>query len=724
MNSPSEDSASESNTDQASQATKQKPKKTAAKLTPMMERYLEVKGQHPESLLLFRMGDFYELFYEDAEVAAKILGLTLTSRDKGSSNPIAMAGFPYHALDNYLQKLIRAGQRAAICEQVEDPKQAKGLVKREVTRVVTAGTLTEDALLDPRRNNYLAAIAPTKKGIGFAWLELSTGRFQLSDCQLAELSDELTRLSPAELLVSEELFDEENATDPLGNVLETFRDFSNCSLTRRLPWSFVKETCLERLKSHFRVQSLEGFDVDESSPGAIAAGVLLEYVEETQQTSLGHITRIEHFRAEQTVHIDEATRRSLELTQTLRHGERQGSLLQILDRTVTPMGARMLAEWVANPLTDLAAIQSRADAVEELTQSPSLIRDLREQLNQTYDLQRLAARVATGRCNPRDLVWLAKTLARLPKTKAILVGRTSQKLNDLESAVDLCEDVRKDIEPCLIDEPPLALTDGGLIRSGYHEQLDELRDLSRGGKEWIAAYQADQIETTGISNLKIGYNKVFGYYLEVTAAHYNKVPETYHRKQTLKNQERYITPELKEHEDKVLTADQQSIALETELFQQLRERVAKHVSRLQQTADVLAQLDVLTCFANTALENRYCRPELTLEPLLDLREARHPVLDQTLPAGQFVPNDVLLGHPTADDDEALSGSGQGHVQIITGPNMAGKSTYIRQAALVTLMAQTGSFVPASEARIGLVDRIFARVGASDELSNGQSTFMV
>ncbi len=715
------DSKSESETNKKADEKKKKP---APKLTPMMERYLEVKKQHPNSLLLFRMGDFYELFYEDAEVAAKVLGLTLTSRDKGSSNPIGMAGFPYHALDNYLQKLIRAGHRAAICEQVEDPRQAKGLVKREVTRVVTPGTLTEDSLLDPRTSNFLVSVSVHKKSVGLAWLELSTGRFQLTTCSTPDLADELARLSPAELLIPQGLEEDDVFAESALTLNETV-------LTERPPWSYVADTCLDRLKKHFRTQSLEGFDVEDSSHGVVAAGVLLEYVQETQRTSLDHMTQLENYRSENTVHIDEATRRSLELTQTLRGGHRHGSLLQVIDQTVTPMGARLLADWIANPLTDLEVIVSRADAVEELTQNSALNRDLRSELDETYDLQRLAARVATGRCNPRDLVWLARTLKMLPKTKALLAARKSNRLQDLKSRIDLCEDVRAAIEPCLVDEPPLNLTDGDLIRPGFNERLDELRELSRGGKEWIAAYQAREIERTGITNLKVGFNKVFGYYLEVTAAQLNKVPDDYHRKQTLKNQERYITPELKEHEEKVLTADQQSLALEAELFQELRLMVGQHLTRLQQTANILAELDVLTCFAHTAMEHRYCRPELTLSPVLDIREGRHPVLDQMLPSGQFVPNDVLLGNDvesTAVEGQAetdpLPSLDHGRVQVITGPNMAGKSTYIRQAALITLMAQTGSFVPASEARIGIVDRIFARVGASDELSKGQSTFMV
>lgn len=671
--------------------------------TPMMQRYLEVKAQHPGVLLFFRMGDFYELFYEDAEIAAKSLGLTLTSRDKGSANPIPMAGFPYHALDGYLQKLIRGGHRAAICEQMEDPKLAKGLVRREVTRVVTPGTLTEDSLLDPRESNFLAAVAPGKSRFGLAWLELSSGRFLASDVAAGELSDELARIQPAECLLPERTEEFAELRQRLAGTV-VFSD--------RPAWSFSAATARQLLLDHFQTKTLDGFDIEESSPGVTAAGALLDYVRETQRSSLGHLVRLEVHRRGDCVRIDEATRRSLELTRTLRDGERGGSLLAVLDETVTPMGSRLLADWVANPLTSLPAIHARQDAVEELASDGSLCRDVREILGTAYDLQRLTARVATGRASPRDLGCLSRTLGLLPRLKARLAERKSTRLAELEQRLDLCPDLRTAIDAALVDDPPLLSSDGGMIRPGYHAGLDELRDLARGGKEWIAAYQKQQIERTGITNLKVGYNKVFGYYLETTSANADKVPEDFIRKQTLKNQERFITPELKTYEDKVLRAEGQSLQLELELFAALREKVTAQTLRLTENAAALAEIDVLAGLASLAAGGRYCRPEMTDEPVLDIREGRHPVLDRLQPAGQFVPNDIRLGGTC------------GRIQLITGPNMAGKSTYIRQAALITLMAQIGSFVPASEARIGVVDRIFARVGASDELSRGQSTFMV
>lgn len=693
--------------------------------TPAMQRYLEVKAQHPNAILLFRMGDFYELFYEDAVVASKAVGLTLTSRDKSSANPIPMAGFPYHQLDGYLQKLVRSGFRAAICEQMEDPKLAKGPVKRDVTRVVTPGTLTEDSLLDPRESNFLACVFPTKELYGLAWLELSTGRFQMADLSQEHVADEVARIRPAECLVPEHLCE-----DP---IVRGFSNTSGLLISDRPPWCFSEDQCLRGLLEHFQTKTLSGFDIDNVSPGVTAAGALLEYVRETQKAGLGHITKIEPYRRGNNLLIDEVTRRSLELTRTLRDGQRNGSLLDVIDETVTPMGARLLGEWLSNPLTDPASIEHRLNAVEELMSDAVFCRDLREQLQHAYDLQRLTARVATGRCSPRDLSCLARTLALLPKIKAKMSGRTAPRLIELEARLDLCPEIRQDIETSLVDEPPMLTSDGGLIREGLNAQLDEWRDLARGGKDWITKYQAEEIERTGIPNLKVGFNKVFGYYLECTAAQTEKVPADYIRKQTLKNYERFITPQLKEYEEKVLRAEGQAIELEQTLFNALRERVSVQSPRLRELAEVLAEIDVLTALAILAVSANYCRPEISSEPMLEIRNGRHPVLDRLKPSGEFVPNDVRMGKRAAANvsDEAGSSSEPsnddphcGLIQLITGPNMAGKSTYIRQAALITVMAQMGSFVPASSARIGVADRIFARVGASDELGKGQSTFMV
>ncbi|MCA9048930.1 MAG: DNA mismatch repair protein MutS, partial [Planctomycetaceae bacterium] len=572
--------------------------------------------------------------------------------------------------------------------------------------------------------------------LGLAWLELSTGRFQVSEIEPALLQDELARIRPAECLVPEDL-------SPGPDLPLPRRDLGGPVFTSRPAWCFAKDESRRLLQEHFGTKTLEGFDVDEASPAVTAAGALLEYIRDTQKSALLHITRMETFRRHRHMIIDEATRRSLELTHTMRDGRRDQSLLGSIDETKTPMGARLLADWLSSPLTDIEQINQRLDAVEEFVGDLTLRDDLRELLSGMYDLQRLTSRVATGRCSPRDLSCLAQTLGQLPKLRARLAERRAKRLQTLEQRVDLCAEVRQAIAETLVDEPPVTIADGGVIRPGFHAALDELRDLSKGGKQWIASYQAKESERTGIPSLKIGFNKVFGYYLEVTAAHLAKVPEDYIRKQTLKNQERFITPELKEYEDKVLRAEDQSKALEQELFSKLREDIAQHVARLMSTAEALAEVDVLSSLGTLASASGYSRPRITEIPTLDVREGRHPVLDRLMPAGQFVPNDIRLGVMGAGDAEPgqhteADGAGEnstgavaaaetaaaGRVQIITGPNMAGKSTYIRQAALLNILAQMGSFVPAGDAIIGVADRVFARVGASDELGKGQSTFMV
>lgn len=674
----------------------------------MMQQYHDAKSACGEALLLFRMGDFYELFYDDAKTAAKALGLTLTSREKGES-AVAMAGFPHHQLEGYLGKLIAAGFRVAICDQVEDPKQAKGLVKREVTRVVTAGTLTDDALLDPRESNFLAAVAlessarraPIESQVGLAWVDLSTGTFLATTCGARQLSDELARIGPSECLVAED-------APPDGELLQ-----SGVMLTKRPAWAFAVDAAHRTLSKHFGTSTLEGFGFGETdSPAIRAAGAVLEYLVETQKASLDHIDRLLPHAQGSQLEIDQATRRSLELTRTLRHGQREGSLLWMMDRTVTAMGSRLLAQWLANPLKDIASINARLDAVAEFVGDAALCAALREKLKNVYDLPRLIARVSTGRASPRDLRFIAVTLAGLPAVKAKLTGRNSARLSQLEQRIDLCPELRSQLERGLIDDCPLTARDGGFVREGYSDELDQLRELASGGREWIARYQKQQIDDAQIPSLKVGYNKVFGYYIEVTNAHRDKVPEHFIRKQTLKNAERYITPELKEYEEKVVSADDKSKELEYELFVKLRNAAAAEARRLQSTASALAELDALAALADLARRRNYCRPRLVEEPTLRIIDGRHPVLDATMPAGEFVANDC---HAGGDD---------GHILLITGPNMAGKSTYIRQVALLTIMAQMGGFVPAREATIGVADRVFARVGASDELARGQSTFMV
>jgi DNA mismatch repair protein MutS len=673
----------------------------------MMQQYEDAKRACGDALLLFRMGDFYELFHEDAKTAARVLGLTLTSREKGE-NPIPMAGFPFHQLESYLGKLIRAGYRAAVCEQMEDPKKAVGIVKREITRVVSAGTLTDDALLDPRESNYLAAIAEpvgrqarSADEVGIAWAELSTGSFFAARVPRYQLADYLARIRPSECLVSED-------APPLTVASELL-------ITKRPDWAFSLDGAHRSLNQHFGTLHLDGFGFSdgESEAAAIrAAGAILDYLQETQRTSISHLERLTPYRPGSALEIDEASRRSLELDRTIRDGSREGSLLAVIDRTTTPMGSRLLREWLAAPLTDAAAINQRLDAVTDLMSDHRRRAQLRELLKGVYDLERLLARVTTGRASPRDLSCIGRTLMRLPDLKALHQESPASLLRELNEQLDECPDIGQLLATALAEECPLSARDGGFIRAGFSPPLDQLRELAAGGKQWIAQYQAAESQRTGISNLKVGYNKVFGYFIEITNAQRDKTPTHYIRKQTIANAERYITPELKEYEERVLTADEKGQELELNLFLQLREQVADASHRLQRTAVAIAQLDVLAALAELAVERRYCRPTIATEPVLQLLDARHPVLDILQPAGKFVPNDTVAG---PEDGQML---------LITGPNMAGKSTYIRQVALLTILAQIGSFVPARQATVGIADRVFARVGASDELSRGQSTFMV
>jgi DNA mismatch repair protein MutS len=668
--------------------------------TPMMQQYREAKERHPGLLLLFRMGDFYELFFEDAQRAAQLLGLTLTSRDKS----VPMAGFPHHALEPHLKRLLQAGERVAVCDQVEDAALAKGLVRREVTRVVTPGTLTEDNLLEARAPNHLVAVHQQGPTVGLAWVDLSAGRFVAADLPKSRLADELQRLSAAECVHAE------RETDSMAPALRAA--VPSMTLTPRPDWTFDTVSARSALHQHFAVTTLSGFGFDDASPCLTAAGALLPYLQETLKADLGHLRRLAPYHENEVLFLDEVTRRSLELTRTLRDGQRDGSLLAVLDRTVTSMGSRLLQEWLLAPLRLRPAIEARLDAVAELRKDHGLRSEVQQILGEMFDLQRLTARVSTGRASPRDLAAVAGTLRLLPKLKAKVTARSSSLLRELEGRLELCPDLRLALDSALVEAPPLTAREGGIIRRGFDASLDELHTIAHGGKEWIAAFQASEVTRTGIPSLKVGFNRVFGYYIEITHAHGHKIPSDYQRKQTLKNAERYITPELKEYEEKVLSAEEKIFQREYELFLTLRNQVAAETGRLLQTADVLATLDVLASLATLASARAYCRPELCDDPVLEIEAGRHPVLDERLPPGTFVPNDVHLG------GEA------GNLWLITGPNMSGKSTFIRQVALLTLLAHMGSFVPATRARVGMTDRIFTRVGASDELSRGQSTFMV
>ena len=676
-----------------------------AKETPMMKQYRHFKAQHKDSVMLFRMGDFYEVFFEDAETCARVLNVVLTSRSKGP-DAIPMAGFPHHAADSYIRKLIQAGHTVAICEQVQDPKEAQGIVDRDVIRIMTPGTLTEDGLLQEKSNNYLAAVCINGAAAGLSWVDLSTGAFYVEDTTSDELPDALARVKAVECLVAEELGDDREA------AARTLRLPSSDVLTVRPEWVFGRDTAERLLLEHFGTTSLEGFGCGELGAALSAAGAVIQYLQETQKTTLSHITRIRPFQREGYVVIDRATQRSLELVETMRDGRRENTLLWVLDRTATAMGARLLREWVLCPLREVEPIRERLEAVNELFENATLRGDLTMLLGGIYDIERIIAKINTGRANGRDLLALGRSLERLPPIKKAMRECTSTRLKALAQDLDPVEEAQTLIAGAIAPDPPPTIREGGLIREGYDQDLDELRSVAKGGKEWIANFQADETKRTGIPSLKVGFNKVFGYYIEVTNAHKDRIPEDYIRKQTLKNAERYITPELKEYESKVLTADERAQEMEYEIFLRIRDEVATFTPRLQQSAEIVAQLDVLSDLAAVAADNDYVMPDVNDELVIDIRDGRHPVLEKTQIEEAFVPNDLHL-----DDAEA-------QVAVITGPNMAGKSTYIRQSALLVLMAQIGSFIPASEAVIGVADRVFTRVGASDELTRGQSTFMV
>jgi DNA mismatch repair protein MutS len=666
-----------------------------------MQQYLAQKQRHPDALLFFRMGDFYELFFDDAKTAATALGITLTSRSKGEG-AIPMAGVPCRALDGYLRRLVQMGHKVAICEQLQDPKEAKGVVERAVVRVVTPGTLTEDTLLDGRRDNHLAAVLHGKDKVGIAWVELSTGAFFVHEGAADRLADELARIEPAELLLPEERRGESRSWQPPDAV----------SVTYRAAYDFGLDNSTRVLQQFFGVGTLAGFGVQELPLGVGAAGALVAYLQATQLCALPHLRAIEVWHDGAFMRLDRATRQSLELVQTMRDAEGT-PLLTVIDRTNTPMGARKLRTWLLAPLAQLPPITARLDAVGELHQDLELRSLVRNQLGAVLDLERLGARAAFGRANGRDLVGLRASLERLPSLCHQLRSCRSALLRELGARLDPLPELVAAIGAGLVDEPPLAIKEGGLIRAGYHAELDELRTLARDSNEWLARYQAELVERTGIPSLKVGFNKVFGYYIEITHAHREvPLPPEFVRKQTTKNAERYVTDALRTFETKVLKAEENGKALEYELFSALREQVAAAVGRLQQTAHAVAEIDALAGLATVAHERDYCRPVVDDSLTLQIRDGRHPVLEATHAAGTFVANDTDLEPPGR------------RLVVLTGPNMAGKSTWIRQNALIVVMAQIGSFVPAKSAHLGLVDRVFTRVGGADDISRGASTFMV
>lgn len=670
-------------------------------MTPAMRQFAAAKEQHPDAIVFFRMGDFYELFHNDAKVAAKALGITLTARGKGDK-AVPMAGVPVRALDGYLRRLVLIGHRVAICEQMQNPKDVKGIVDRAVVRVVTPGTLTEDNLLDANRSNHLAAVSFGKDRCGIAWVELSTGAFFVTEVEHHRLADELARIEPAELLLAEDQRDKEQSWLPQ----------TKTPIAYRAGYDFGADGGTRLLQDHFAVKTLRGFGIDDAPLAVGCAGAMLAYLQETQQGALPNLRRLEVWRDGTFLGLDRTTRQSLELVQTMRGGEGT-PLLSILDRSDTPMGARRLRNWLLSPLAELAAIQARQDAVGELHQDSELRGILKSHLSQILDLERLSSRAAFGRANGRDLVGLRLSLEQLPPLKERFAECKSALLRELGDKIDPLPDLTTAIEKALVDEPPTTIKDGGLIARGYHEELDELRDLAKDSTEWLARYQQRLVEQTGISTLKVGFNRVFGYYIEVTHTHSTvELPAEFVRKQTTKNAERYVTDELRELETKILKAEENSKALEYDLFSKLRDQVAAAVDRLQATAHAVADVDVCCSLATVAIERDYCRPELDDSAILKLEDARHPVLEATHAAGSFIANDTDLDPPTR------------RLVLLTGPNMAGKSTWIRQNALIVIMAQIGSYVPAKSAKVGLCDRVFTRVGGADDISRGASTFMV
>jgi DNA mismatch repair protein MutS len=676
-----------------------------AATTPMMAQYGRAKREQPDALIFFRMGDFYELFGEDAVTASRELGITLTSRDKGE-NAMPMAGVPVKAYEGYLMRLVRKGFKVAICEQVEDPRTAKGLVDRAIVRVVTAGTITEEDALDSRANNFLAALSIAGARAGLAWVDLSTGRFLVTEVATRDVESELGRIAPAELLCTSTLAEKQP------NLLRALQNLPGMCRSEREEWRFDRSTAIRAIARHFKVASVEGFGLSDGSPGTCAAGALVEYLEETQRSACEHVRTIEKVETSEFLVLDRATRACLELVATQRDGRREGTLLETLDATLTPMGGRLLREWLLSPLREPAPILHRQRGVAELAEGPFLREELRERLRGVQDVERLVAKLSTGRANARDLVGLANSLAVVPAIREKLQHVYSSALGELLGKLDPLEDVSERIRRTLVDAPPLTLREGGMIRPGFSAELDELVQIAGDGKSWMARFQADEIARTGMNGLKVGFNSVFGYYLEVPRGQVERVPETYIRRQTVKNAERYVTPELKEFEGKVLKAEERSRDLEYELFLALRDEVAQHIGRILDTANALATLDVLAALAQRAIEQRYVAPAIDGGDVIAIEDGRHPVIERMPGAEAFVPNDSEL------DRDAR------RITILTGPNMAGKSTYIRQTALIVLLAQIGSFVPARKAKIGVVDRIFTRVGAADDISRNASTFMV
>ncbi len=676
-------------------------------LSPMMQHYVATKKEYPDCILFYRLGDFYEMFFEDAKTVSRELELTLTGKDCGLEERAPMCGVPYHAADVYISRLIEKGYKVAICEQVEDPKKAKGMVKREVIRVVTPGTMLDGQSLDESKNNYLMCIVRTEDRFGVSIADITTGECLVTEVDLQrKLLDEINKFMPAEIICNQAFL-------VCGVDVEDLKGRLSIALSALDDWYFDDSTCEQTLKEHFHCSSLSGLGLADFGCGTIAAGALFRYLLETQKSNLSQMTHITPYSADKYMLLDSSTRRNLELTETLREKQKRGSLLWVLDKTETAMGARMLRRFLEQPLIDQEEIEGRLDAVEALTRQPMIRDEIREYLKPIYDMERLASRISYQSANPRDLIAFRSSLEMLPFLKQLLNSfENSRVLLQIQEDMDALEDLCRLITDAVMDDPPLTMKEGGIIKDGYNSRVDEYRRAKNEGKEWLSQLESEEREKTGIRNLRIRFNKVFGYYLEVTNSFKDLVPDYYVRKQTLANAERYTTTRLKELEDTILGAEDRLASLEYEIFCTVRDTISGEVERIQRTARAVAGLDVFAALSVTAEKNRYVRPKLNQKGRIDIREGRHPVVEQMIPGDMFIANDTYLDN------------GDHRISVITGPNMAGKSTYMRQTALIVLMAQIGSFVPAEKANIGIVDRIFTRVGASDDLASGQSTFMV
>ncbi len=673
--------------------------------TPLMSQYYKIKQSYPDTILLFRVGDFFETFEEDAKTASKVLGITLTKRANGAAEHVALAGFPHHAIDTYLPKLVRAGYRVAVCEQMENPKFAKGIVKRDVVEVVTPGVTLSDKLLDHKKNNYLFAVCIKEEIAGISFCDISTGEFFCYEVPSPFLKQQIESILPAEILVQKK--EQENILKILNSIN------LNARISKLDDWIFNFEYANELFRMQFKTQTLKGFGIENLQTGIIAGGAILNYLQETQKVNLSHLNKVALYNPSDYMILDQSTKRNLEITYSMQEGSREGSLVSILDKTKTAMGGRLFKKWISSPLKKLEAVLVRQKKVEAFVSDRKTRKSLIEQLSEIGDLERLISKVCTGRANPRDISALKSSLQKIPVISGILKSSDKDEFRLISEKLILLDKLVQKIQTALVDTPPASLTEGGIIRNGFSPELDDLRNISVHGKDWIANLQKSEREKSGISSLKVNFNKVFGYYIEISNANKDKIPSNYIRKQTLVNSERYITPELKDYEDKILNAEEKIYELESQLFNELRLFIANEAESIQTNARIIAELDCFISLAECAEEYNYCKPEMSNDDQLEIVEGRHPVIERLLSPGEkFTPNSCKL-------DNA-----QNQIIILTGPNMAGKSVYLRQIGLIVLLAQIGSYVPAKSAKIGMIDRIFTRVGASDNITAGESTFLV